>query len=335
MRYGLDFLGLAKYANVAAENFPAGWAFGTFSSTFGDARPAVEKVLKTGKPSAVRVHLAWADDHNFALKDGPKIVREAQGWLPLVEKYPNVAWYFSGACEHKLSAKFANDLAMRVLDVFPETTWYVNTPIKGGVDIIGPRIINERHGSKSTKKKPNDVFSSDSNYSGSVDSDIETLKETFSSDHYFFFWEPRFNGRYETKDNTPRPKRDDYPDKKLIESVIALSKNKGLVKALPKGWIYKSHSENNGKPNLRAEKPCLISPLKRDKITLRLANRKVIATFNYYDTYEDGGYRYYTDKWGYEIAELASKAQGSPIVQIWAGTMIGVINPAFRTAPYR
>lgn len=332
MRYGLDFLGLAKYAKVAAENFPAGWALGTFSSTFGDARPAVERILKTGKPSAVRVHLAWADDHNFALKDGPKIVREAQGWLPLVERYPNVVWYFSGACEHKLSAKFANDLAMRVLDVFPETTWYVNAPMKGGADIIGPRILNERHGTKARRKFENDAFSFDG--SACVDADVEFFKKEFVS-HNFFFWEPRFNGRYEADDNTPRPERDDYPDKKLIESVVALSKNKGLVRALPKGWIYKSHSENDGKPSLRAEKPCLISPLKKDKITLRLANRKVIATFNYYGTYKGGGHRYYTEKWGYEIAQMAEYAQGSPIVQIWAGTMIGVINPAFRTAPYR
>ena len=332
MRYGLDFLGLAKYADVAAENFPAGWALGAFSNTFGDARPAVEKVLKTGKPSAVRIHLMWKDDHNYTLKDGPKIVKEAQGWLPLVEKYRNIVWYFSGACEHKLSGKFANDLAMRVLGVFPEDTWYVNTPMKGGFDIIGPRILNERHGTKAKRKYENDEFSFDG--SACVDADVEAFKKEFVS-HNFFFWEPRFNGRWETTDTTPRPERDDYPDRKLIESVVALAQNKGLVRPLPKGWIYKSHSENDGKPSLRAEKPCLISPLNRDKITLKLLNRKIIATFNYYGTYKGGGYRYYTDKWGYEIAQMAEYAQGSPVVQIWAGTMIGVINPAFRTAPYR
>lgn len=332
MRFGLDFLGLAKYAKVAAQNFPAGWALGVFSSTFGDSRSAVELILKTGKCAAIRVHLAWKDNHDFTPKDFPKIVKEAQGWRSLVAKYPNVVWYFSGACEHKLSAKFANDLAMRVLEIFPANTWYVNTPMKGGDDIIGPRITNERHGSKAKRKFENDSFSFDG--TACVDADVEALKGQFIS-HNFFFWEPRFNGRWETTDTTPRPERNDYPDRKLIKSVIALSENKGLIQPLPKGWIYKSHSENDGNPSLRAEKPCLIAPIKQDVITLRLQSRKIIAKFNYYGTYKGGGYRYYTDKWGYEIAKIANDAQGTAKTQIWAGTMIGSINPSFRTAPYR
>lgn len=336
MLFGLDFLGLAQYSHVATANFPKGWALGVFSSTFGDSRPAVERLLRTGKPSAVRVHLMWKDLHNFRRADFPEIVKEAGGWRSLVEAYPNVKWYFSGACEHKMNAKAANELSSKVLNVLPQGVVYVNTPIEGGEDIIGSNRINERHGPNAKKKRATDQFSSDSNICGSVDSDIETIKTKFNTDHIFFLWEPRFNGRWETNDMTPRPQRQGWPDTKLVRSVCALANNKGLLKELPKGWIYKSHNENEGEGDFKDEKPIIISPIKTDSINLKLSNGTVLAKLRYLDAFKGGGHRYYCVKWGYELTEAAQAAQGDPRVQVWAERrQIGLINPAFRAGTYR
>ncbi len=334
MLFGLDFLGLAQYSHIATSNFPNGWALGVFSSTFGDSRPAVERLLRTGKPSAVRVHLMWKDLHNFRRADFPQIVKEAGGWRSLVETYPNVKWYFSGACEHKMNAKAANELSSKVLNVLPQGVIYVNTPMEGGEDIIGPNRINERHGAKAKKKRATDQFSFDG--SSCVDADVETIKTKFNTDHIFFFWEPRFNGRWETNDMTPRPQRQGWPDAKLIRSVCALANNKGLLRELPKGWIYKSHSENHGNGDMRAEKPVMISPLKTSAISLKLSDGTAIAKLSYYGPFDGGGHRYYASKWGYELTETAQAAQGDPRVQVWAERrQIGLINPAFRAGTYR
>lgn len=316
---GLDYLALPKYPSVARKELPPQFAIGCFSSTFGDARPAVEAILKTGKCFTVRVHLMWKDNHNFTTKDFPAIVKEAKKWVPLVNKYFEVTWYFSGACENHLSKKDALTLANKVLEVLP-TEIYVNS---GDAIISGPNIINEVHGVKAKALKVPYIFSYDGN--ACVDSNVEALKAKHKDAKIFFLWEPRFNGRWETNDNTPRPERKGWPDAKLIRSVVALATQTGTSK-LPKKWIYKSHSENKGTGDPRAEKPVMIAPIKSTQISLKLGN-DTKATLKYHSPYTDGRHRYYATKWGYEIA--------SEPLDVWAnGKKHGFVTPSFRANIY-
>lgn len=322
--FGLDLLGLAKYPKVAKNNFPEGFALGVFSDTFGDSRPAVDGILDTGKCPRVRIHLMWKDAHSYTRSDFPSIVKEARKWLPVVAKHPRIEFVFSGACEHLLNAPDANELRNRVLEVFatnPKIS-YANTPMQGGADI--QFAINERHGSKAQSRGNFENFSFDG--SACVDSDVEKIKKEFRSAQTFFFWEPRFNGRWEDNDKTPRPDRKGWPDGKLIRSVIALSGACGDV-SLPPKWLYKSHSENNGDGSSRAEKPVMISPLVVSDISLREGPRTV-GILKYYGPYSGGGFRYYAKTWGYEIATQP--------VEVWAaGKRHGTINPAFRCGSFR
>jgi hypothetical protein len=266
----------------------------------------------------------WKDRHDFSRADFPIIVKEARQWLPIVAKYPKVEFMFSGACEHQLNSPDANELRNRVLEVFatnPKIS-YVNTPMQGGADV--QFCINERHGSKAQSRGNFENFSFDG--SSCVDSDVEKLKKEFASAQTFFFWEPRFNGRWEDNDPTPRPNRKGWPDGKLIKSVTVLSTPRGDVD-LPDKWIYKSHAENHGDGASRSEKPVMIAPIKVREIMLKKGGNN-IASLRYFGPYANEGFRYYAIRWGYEIA--------TDPVEVWAaGTKYGTINPAFRSGKFR
>ncbi len=318
--YGLDHLGIAKYPKEARDTFQPGFALGTFSNTFGNAIPAVSKLLSQGECYAVRIHLAWRDNHKFTLKDLPGIIREAKRWVPIVNKYSNVKWYFSGACENNLSKADALLYAKKVLSVLPTVT-YVQC---GSKQITGENIINEVHGVKAKPLKGRYIFSFDGN--ACVDADVEKLKLIHKDAEIFFLWEPRFNGRWESKDTTQRPLRRGWPNGKLIESVICLTGIKGATNP-PKNWIYKSHAENHGPKDSKAEHPVIICPIKTERIILKDLNGEVVDILPYYGPYDGGGYRYYSQKWGYDIAREP--------VRMWVnGVSYGFINPVFRDGKY-
>lgn len=324
MMYGLDLLGVAKYAKVALQEFPTGFALGAFSSTFGGSRRAVKAIVASGKCPRVRIQLAWKDNHKFTTRDFPSIRREALKWKNLVNKYSNVQWFFSGACEHKMNVKDATLLAKIVQEALPGTA-YVNSIMKGGALIDGTKYVNEVHGDKAKPVRGEWAFSFDGK--ACVDAEVTKLKRTLGSCNTFFFWDSRFNGKWEDSDTTPRPERKGWPGTKLIRSIIALAKDEGST-ALPPKWLYKSHAENKGKKDPRAEKPVFIVPVKFKSLELRGENG-VKAVFRYYKPFEGGGYRYYYSKQlGYEISDQ--------ILEVWAdGKKYGVINPAFRKGSYR
>jgi hypothetical protein len=323
MIYGLDLLGVAKYAKVALQEFPTGWALGAFSNTFGDARRAVEAIVKSGKCPRVRIQLCWKDAHNYSTKDFPSIRREALKWKRLVNKYKNVQWMFSGACEHRMNEKDATLLAKIVQEALPGTA-YVNSIMKGGARIDGTKYINEVHGDKEKPRGGEENFSFDG--TPCVDAEVSRLKRSFHSCETFFFWDSRFNGKWESSDTTPRPERKGWPDAKHIRSIVALAQDEGATK-LPRKWLYKSHAENKGTKDPRAEKPVIIAPIKTKQIELR-DSKGVVATLKYYKPFSGGGYRYYARTYGYEIA--------TGTVEVWAdGKKYGIINPAFRKGSYK
>ena len=121
-----------------------------------------------------------------------------------------------------------------------------------------------------------------------------------------------------------------------IDSWIYLSKDKGETK-LPKGWIYKSHSDQHTTPpSGKDQKPVWISPVKASEIILRASNGQVIDKAKYFGTFQGGGYRYYHADWGYLLAEKAVRIQGGPVCDVVInGKVVGRVNPAFRDNLYR
>lgn len=324
MIYGLDLLGIAKYPKVALNCFPNGWALGAFSNTFGDARPAVEAIVKSGKCPRVRIQLLWKDSHKFSKRDFPEMQKEAKKWLPLVKKYPKVQWFFSGACEHVMSAKEALAMCEMLQKTMPGCV-IVNCILKTSSIVKDKRFINEVHGTKAKPLKGESQFSFDG--SPCVDADVETLKKRFIDSMTFFFWDSRFNGKWESSNTTPRPERKGWPDERYLKSIIALAQYPGKT-SLPKGWLYKSHAENGGTNDPRAEKPVIIAPIIVPEICLIDSNGVTRARLKYYKPFSGGGHRYYANKYGYEIA--------NELLEVWAGDkQYGVIHPAFRCGYFK
>lgn len=320
--FGLDLLGVAKFAKVAKDTFPGNWALGCLSSAFGDARPAVEAILRTGKCPRVRVHLLWKDDHSFTASDYDSIAHEAEKWKALVVKYPKIQWYFSPACEPNWAADVARQSILIVSDILPGCTYVNNSNVR----LVGPNIVTELHGPDPRSADGRYIFSFDNAEVGCVDLDVSTAKRKLIGAEMFFFWEPRFNGRWECSDTTPRPLRTGWPDSALIRSVVTLSGPRGKVR-LPRNWLWKSHAENHGSGDNRAEKPVCISPVKTDALRLKRAG-KTVMILPYYGPYTDGRHRYYAPKMGFQISK-------EPL-ELWANrTCYGTVNPSFRQGVFR
>lgn len=327
---GMDYLGLAKFCNAALEEHPNGSAVGAFIDTFGDAIPCLEQFARNRKADTFRVHLAWSDTHQFNPRDFDTIAAKATKLNLLASRYPNYKFYVSGACEHNLDATQAKILRAKVLAKCPRCAGYSNSIWKGAL-IDG---INEVHGDK--PRKPNGQYMVSFDGTPAVDSDVTLWKQQYSNALIRFLWEPRFNGRWEDNDKTPRPQRRGWPDAKFINSISYLFNDRGAVGSLGKTDIYKSHSENKGNGDPRAEKPVAILGVKAPEISLVTTNGKEVAKARYYGSFEGNRSRYYFPAYGFELAEKARKLSGSPLTFIRANKKnIGPVNAGFRAGVFR
>jgi len=334
MMWGLDHLGLAKYGNLALAEHPEGWALGAFSQTFGDAIPAVKRIIDSGRCPRIRLHLLWKDDHNFGAREFEAIRREARRIRPFYDAYKSKAEIrISGACEHKLKRADAERLKAIVQRELPGVA-YVNTPwIKGGGQTISG--INEIHGNEARAIGGVYDFSFDGN--NAVDSDVVSIAKRLSGADTFYIWNSQCNGRKTTADKTPRPERKAWPTSRYIDSWIALSRLPVGKTSLPAKWIYKSHADQHDvPPEPRAGKPVWICPIKAGEIIVRCRNGQIVDRAKYYGTFTGGGYRFYGGEWGYLTAEKARRIQGDTLCQVVInGKVVGVIDPSFRAGSFR
>lgn len=313
--FGQDYLGGPKFQSAIIQNHDYSQGAGMFATTFGDSLPLAKALADRGVPF-LRIQLGWQDDHNFEESQFAALAKEAKRFCPLAAK---TKLYLSGACEHNLNTTLAQRLASLIAAACPPAI-YVNVPWKGAVL---PQYINEIHG-KGSPKSARSSYSSDG--SPSEDLDIENLKSRFANSEFFMFWSPRYNGRWEDNDSTPRPNRKGYADSSMVKSMLNLANPKGQT-SLPKNFLYKSHSENKGNKDPRAEKPVAIIPIKASHVELR-AQGRVLSSLKYYGQYSDGRSRYYAPSWGYMIAKEP--------VELWVkGKKYGSVNPGFRDGDFR
>lgn len=341
--YGLDYLGGAKYVDVILREHPNGWAAGTFANTFGDASRWVPRLLETGRCPRFRVHAVWEDSHTYDSRKHDKIiVSEIRKWNAIKAKFLNVDIQFSPFCEHRMNrAQIA-----RLIDIcMMETAGVlklVNAAEKGARLNRGD-VIEEYHGSFQEG-----LTGHNHSFDGlnQVDADIVKSNRVHVNANTQYFWHPRMNGRWNTKDVTPRPQRKGWADSKIIDSLIYQAQGKGNV-SLPARWLLKSHAENhgpkNGVPDAKGDKCMIICPVKASSVDLVAANGQVVERLSYLGTYDTKPkepvqrYRYYSDEWGYQIADKAKRIQGgNPVVSVRVGGRIyGTVNPAFRENEYR
>lgn len=313
MIFGLDLLAGAKYPKEVIKHLPSGWALGVFANTFGDAFSLVEKVAKGGKCPLIRVQLVWKDDHKFGTKELQLAIKEAK-------RYEKIRGHsqieLSPFCEHNLNNP--DEWLSKVQAAAPSCR-IVNTPWKGA---LSKRFKNEVHGDH---KKPTGPYNYSYDGTNSVDSNVTKDKQAHSDSDVFFFWHPRFNLKWSMKDTTPRPQRKAFPSSDLIKSVAYLATDKGDT-SIPKNWLVKSHAEKHDAQDQKGDKLLIISPKKASEIILKRAGR-VIDKLRLYGSFAGGGWRYYSQNWGYKLGAN---------LDVWlGGKNYGVINGGFRDPSFR
>lgn len=327
-RPGIAHLGGAKYKTVMKSSHPTGFAAAIFTNTFGDAAEAVRQLMRTGKVALIKYNLRWSDTHTFRRDDFPAIVQEAKKYSKITQEFPNVECRFSGATEHQLNQRDAQELANKVLAVIPARCQYVNEPWqpRGALLPTNARISNELHGNASVPSSGRYSYSFDG--LDAFDVDVTKMKQKWKGAEEFYLWTSQNNGRKNRNDTTPRNERKAYPVEKLIKALAFLWTDRGNV-SLPNKYLVKPKSDQHiaPVPESRALKPVFILPLPRGRTIELRHNGKVIIKSSAGEAYNDGRTRFYFGMFGYEIV---AKAQAA-VLELWFnGKKKGTVNPGFR-----
>jgi hypothetical protein len=334
MNFGIDFLGGARYAKTVLQEHPRSYGFGIFADVdgFGKAYDLIDKVAALGVPF-IRVQAIWKDDHNFGASELKTLENRCKLLLPIIKKHPSVKWYVSPCCEHNLDQRKFQLFADVVAKYLGGLVSIVNSPnFKKG--FVSKDYLNEYHHEEKPRSGGRFAFSFDG--ANCVDNDVTKYKANYKDAEYFFWWNSQCNGRRNLEDKTPRKDRKYWPTDKQIDSWIWLAKDKGNPK-LPAKWLLKSHSDQHTvPPSGKDQKPVWIIPVKARAVVVKASNGQVIDEARYFGTFQGGGFRYYHQSWGYELAQKAIRIQGHPVCDVFVNNKkIGSINLAFREGNYR
>lgn len=330
MRFGIDYLAGAAFPDVVLHAHPTGWAGGFFANTFGNVFPLVRKLLRSGKCPEIRIHGVWADDtnHTYRPQEHWPMIRQAfRRCKALKRKWPDVVVQFSPLCEHTMNLETVTRIhgaleQMGLGGVVLVNSVWTGALIKGG--------LNEVHGytlpNGQIKAPPPGRYNWSADGEDCFGMDMDGAKANFSRAETFYFWFPGCNLKRKLKEDPfiPIPQRTYKPQVKHIKALAYLANPRGDTH-MDKGWLLKPLADDHGPGDPKSNKVVVIGPIQCS--TLTLGN----YTLRYFGPYEDGGHRYYSNQWGYEMAEDL----GRPHKLMAGGKEIGVVNPAFRCGVYR
>lgn len=345
---GIDCLGAALYPDEVLKALPKDAVIGFFWEEFGPARDFYLRCLRQGFRT-FRIQALWDKTHAYPVSLVPRVLKIAQDVEAISNKF-GATTYFSPFCEH-------NHPRDVMLDVFAKLRKVVNLPLVNSVwkGSFLKGEINEVHYDENGPEPEGDyILSGDGvgadNGAGLVDIDVEKWKARFPRAMIRLGWGLRCNLNELEQPFIPPKQRRAKPTIQYLKSVYRLMLDiGGKIAGLPKGWTWKTHSEdkydlNAGKPNedIRANKPVLIANIRDDKGAIVLAmNGKAIGKLGYLGQFtKPGFYRYYSgtasNLYGVEFAQKARRACGSELVKINVGGRIfGPIHPAFRNGDFR
>lgn len=328
MKYGIDFLGGARYQKTVLAEQPRAYGFGGFLEVdgFGAMYDLIKGLDAFGLPF-IRAHVMWKDDHNFSQGDVKIVETRAKKLASLKLK---TKLYVSPCCENRLDAGKFEPFANAVRKHLPSAI-IVNCPVKGSGHRSN-KYLNEFHGSD-PRAKAGDGFSFDGE--NIVDSDVEKYKA--KGFEYFMIWNSQCNGRRNLEDKTPRKDRKFWPTSKQIDSWVYLTTHSKGATKIPRDWIFKSHSDQHTvPPSGKDQKPVWVKLPKFKAIEVKARNGALIDKAPYFGTFAGGGHRYYHSDWGYALTDKAIRIQGDGLCDVFAdGKKVGQITLAFRDGSYR
>lgn len=348
MIHGDDFIGGSNYRKLIKEVLEEGRAIGILISADGwkskKAWRVVKNAAKQGKCPIIKIASRWEDGHLFNEKHIRRARKHLEKTVELANEYPEQEFWFNPWLEYRASEDDVRKLNKKLKKILKESgvkniTLVYNPENLGYYYPKGKTSILELHHIhfKAVKGK-RQSFSWDGK--DSVDGDVEkTLKELKKADvEACFFWDWRYNGKYSEKDKRKRADRTDWPDKKFIKSIRALSMDKGKTKfdGNNRKRLFKTHAENHGDDPHKAEKLVVQidenDPLAGSgKITLKQGEKTFKSLDGYYSD-RNKAWIYRFNDWGIDIMKELDK----PVVEIYKNqTYMGDVNPCFREGYYR
>lgn len=343
--YGLDFIGGSNYPELINETHKKHRSIGVLLSASGWDESKAWIVVKQASESKVcpiiKVIGKWEDDHRFTESHINKSIQQFQKLKKIAEEFPDQKFWFNPWLEYRASAadietltsKLDNSACNIEIVLNPET---IKQPFKRGKKFIVE--LHHKHFEDIPRTRMS--FSYDGN--DQVDSDLERDLKRAKDVECFWGWDWRFNGKYSEKDNRPRDKRTHWPDRRLQKSIwkqFTETRGKTNLKQAGDGRLYKSHADNHGDGNPRAEKALFLIPERAVRVDL-VHRGKVIYSFPYERPFAHNSdlHVYRSDNYGYQIANKVIQETGkdNATVQVWVGDKkIGRINPIFRTGYFR
>lgn len=312
---GIDTLGGFKYPEVIKQLHNK-YATGYFWREFGSAEAVVEADAKQRR-QVVRIQGLWQGSHNYTDADKKLSLNIANKLNKLAAKYPNTKFYYSPFCEHKRPATYMRQLLSEIKAKYPLLE-PVNSPISGGQWVDG--FINEIHHNDKPAGMPKGqyIFSMDGLHQ--PDCNIEIYKARHLNDAnciLFLCWALQHNCKPNSKpeNNKPPKSRTTKPTHDLNLSLIFQVENAKQKVSLPKGWLYKSHSEQHKDVDPRANKPVILTPKGKrfNSVTLGRYSLKESGS-------HDGRQVWRFSQWGYKSGRLLEiKANGKSVGTVDAG----------------
>lgn len=330
MLYGMDYLFGAAYQKQILNSHPKGWAAGFFYgmyrgrdgklATFDPPFAVMQALIKRGGSNHFRIQVLWDDNHKFYPSDLHLIKKAVFDCEEFAKKHRSATIEISPYCEHNLKAP--DSVLSEIANMAPNCR-IVNTPWQGA---LSKQFKNEVHGGHSAPSRG--VYNYSFDGTSAVDANSWEMQKTHSKSDVFYFWVPQFNRKKNTADSTPREKRQVVPNKALIESLVALTEERGKP-SLPKGWLYKSHADqhNDGPPKGRDCKPVMLVGREVQNLVLKSKLGKVMAKFSPSGEL-DGQKVFRCPEWGYQISDKVLDVVAN-------GKVVGQVNPAFRWGSFR
>jgi hypothetical protein len=322
MKFGHDFLAINHYYRTAVLAARPGEVAGMFLTTFGNARPTLERMAKSKKFCVIVVHLAPFDrTHRYPISRLKKQVLADTRFCAALAKRTGQDIWISAFCEHQHAAKDMRPLFIEMRKIAPNCT-LVNSIYKGGQEVDG--TITEIHVEKSSAlpKVPKNQFIVSFDGCGSTgtgdmpDLNIDAIVQRYSAALHIRAWNFRYNGKFGHKDTTDISKRKCWPNVKYIRGTRALldAREGGLTWG--NGRLAKPFADDHGDPEPTKDNRFMVILPKVDKDSVRVFDSKgnhidTLRRFRPDHSGDPMGPRYYSSRYAFEIANLAHKNTGS------------------------
>lgn len=312
----------------AEPNSMLGWFEDTWKESPGDPFKKVKKCLSVERFVQGRAQIFWS----YAHKPAPlSLVVKALPRLARLQDETGKRIYASPSCEYDASTpKKLVEQWVKAIQKIGLTP--VLTPMGGPVV---PGVLIEKHGDKVANAQ---ALSLDGE--AFTDCDASRLVKLNSTAEYILGWIPRYNLAVAGSNALPA-QRKNPPSVKDVRSVSALF-GPCVYGNLKGRQLWKTHAEDKGTGDPRANKPLAIIKEKAKFIEILDSANAPMFKFPYYGTYLDQGHRYYSGSPGgpklyaYEIGDLARQRTGSDVVKIRVnGKVYTVGSAAFRQGYYQ